>query len=84
MPVIVLPADIVWPVMVQDQSPKQPDSANGNPGWSALSTLIAGMATWGGIGWLVGWWLGITAIGLCAGMILGVAASTYLIVKKYG
>lgn len=63
---------------------KKPSSAQGyNTGYAVLGTLIAGMAVWGGIGALLDHWLG-TAAFLPIGVIVGVAASIYLIVVKYG
>ena len=42
-----------------------------------ISTLIAGFAVWGGIGWLLDQWWGtrlMTPIGLIVGMALGIYA----------
>ena len=48
-----------------------------------MSTLIAGFAVWGGIGWLLDQWWGtrlMTPIGLIVGMALGV----YAVVARHG
>lgn len=49
-----------------------------------ISTLVAGPATWGGIGWLVDRWLGsgqwFTATGVVVGFITGI----YIVLKRYG
>lgn len=71
--------------MVDDQSPKQPSSPeNANAGWATLSTLTSGLLVWGGIGWLVGAWLGSAIAGIIVGMVIGMTTSLYIIVKKYG
>ena len=50
-------------------------------GWASLSTLIGGMAVWGGVGYLLDRWLG-TALFVPTGVLVGMAAAIYLIVKK--
>jgi F0F1-type ATP synthase assembly protein I len=48
-----------------------------------MSTLIAGFAVWGGVGWLLDQWWGtrlMTPIGLIVGMALGV----YAVVVRHG
>lgn len=47
-------------------------------GWASLGTLLAGMAVWGGAGWLVDTWLGISVF-LPVGVLVGLAASVYLV-----
>jgi ATP synthase protein I len=51
-------------------------------GWAVVSTLIAGIAVWGAIGWLVDLWLH-TWVGLVVGMLVGFAGALYLIIHKY-
>ena len=51
--------------------------------WGVLSYVLAGMLFYGGIGWLLSsrfhqMWIFVV------GMIVGLAASVYLIVKRYG
>ena len=55
----------------------------GDEGMTALSYILAGVLFYGGLGWLVGRWLHqpwLIAVGLIAGM----AASTYVISKRFG
>jgi F0F1-type ATP synthase assembly protein I len=52
-------------------------------GWEIFGTLLAGIAAWSGIGWLVDLWLH-TRVGVLVGMLVGFAGSMYLIVHKYG
>ena len=53
-------------------------------GWNVFSYLIAGMAAYGGIGWLIGRWTGLTQILLPAGMLFGLAVSTGWVIYRYG
>jgi len=70
--------------MADNDPPKRPEPG-ANAGWAALSTLISGIAVWGAAGALLDWWLGIPKhIGLLVGMIVGIAAALYLVVKKFG
>jgi F0F1-type ATP synthase assembly protein I len=71
--------------MADDQSPKNRDAASGaNMGWTALGYLIAGMAFWGFIGWLVDQWLGSGRIAMAVGVIVGMGAGVYLTVRRLG
>ncbi len=72
--------------MAGDQSPKRPDDAAAgvNAGWAAVSYLIAGMAFWGFIGWLVDRWLHTGGISTAIGCVLGISAGIYLVVRKLG
>jgi len=54
-----------------------------NAGWSVFSYLIAGMAVYGGIGWLVGHWLHV-AILFPLGMLAGLVLAIVLIIYRYG
>jgi len=63
---------------------QQPDRSPGaGAGWAVLGTLIAGMAVWGGVGWLLDRWLSTRAF-LPIGVIVGVASAIYVIAVKYG
>jgi ATP synthase protein I len=52
--------------------------------WSISSTMIAGPLAWGGLGALVDWWLGFRWLFLPIGMVVGMAGSIYLVIKRYG
>ncbi len=52
--------------------------------WAAISTLVAGPATWGGIGWLADRWLGTGRMLTASGVIVGFITSVYIVIKKYG
>ncbi|MGH3714575.1 MAG: AtpZ/AtpI family protein [Micromonosporaceae bacterium] len=74
--------------MAGDQSSgKHPDSnadPGANAGWVALGYLGAGMLFWGGAGWLLDRWLGWSPWGLAGGLVLGMTAGIYLILKRLG
>lgn len=48
-----------------------------------LSYVLAGLLFYGGLGWLLARWLGHAWL-VPVGMIVGLAASVYLIVVRYG
>ena len=62
---------------------QSPGAGEENAGWSIFSYLIAGMAVYGGIGWLVGRWLH-AAIAFPAGMLTGLVLAIVLIIYRYG
>lgn len=64
-------------------TPQRPAQDDATVGWAVFTSLIAGIAGWGGVGWLIGLWLH-TPVALLVGMLVGFASSIYLIVKKYG
>lgn len=60
------------------------DEHNGaDQGLRIVSYLIAGLVFYGGLGWLLDRWFN-TAFCLPAGIILGSAASIYVIIKRFG
>jgi ATP synthase protein I len=51
-----------------------------NEGWSVFSYLIAGMAFYGGIGWLVARWTQLAflfPVGMLVGLVLGIVLILY-------
>ena len=52
-------------------------------GWNVFSYLIAGMAAYGGIGWLVGRAVHISLL-FPIGMIVGLAISVGYVIYRYG
>lgn len=58
-------------------------AAGAGEGWAVVGTLLAGIVVWGGAGWLLDRWLG-TSFLVAIGVIVGAAASIYLVVVKYG
>jgi ATP synthase protein I len=68
----------------RDRDPQLPPltpAAREQDGWRILSYLLGGMILYGGIGWLVGHWTGITIL-FPLGMILGIGLSIALIIFR--
>ena len=53
-------------------------------GWAIISYLIAGMAVYGGIGWLISRWTGMPPVLLPAGMVVGLVIALVMVVLRYG
>jgi ATP synthase protein I len=70
--------------MTGDQPPKRPQPTGADAGWTAIGYLLGGMIVWGGVGWLIDQWLGLPRVGLLIGLIGGMAAGVYLVVKRLG
>ncbi len=51
--------------------------------WSIVNYLLAGMLAYGGIGWLVAHWTGLSLI-FPLGMLLGLAFSVGLVLHRFG
>jgi F0F1-type ATP synthase assembly protein I len=58
--------------------------AQENPGWTIFAYLLSGMAVYGGLGWLVGRWVGNQSIGLAVGMVVGLGLAISLVIFRYG
>jgi ATP synthase protein I len=54
-----------------------------NAGWTLFSYLIAGMAVYGAIGWVVGRWT-YSELYFPLGMLVGLALAIVLIIYRYG
>lgn len=63
---------------------KDRGSAGENAGWVITSYLIAGMFVYGGIGWLVGRWTGLTAVLFPVGMLVGLVLAIVGVIFRYG
>ncbi len=60
-------------------SPAAVDRETPNVAWTVMNNLIAGILIYGGLGFLIGMWLGNQSVGLAIGAVFGLVASTYLI-----
>ena len=69
--------------MSESQPPREPPGRGADVVWSIIGTLIAGVLAWGFIGWLLDQWLG-TSFLVAVGIIVGMAAAMYLIIKRHG
>lgn len=52
--------------------------------WSILSSLIAGIALYGGLGWVISLWVGHRALLVAGGALLGLFLALYLVHKRLG
>lgn len=68
---------------LRPQTKAQPNSHGRDEGMAILSYLIAGIALYGGLGWLGDRYLH-TVFLLPAGVLVGLTISIYLIIKRYG
>ncbi len=66
-----------------DTTEERPGTSGANQAWTVVSLLIGGIVAWGGIGWLLDWWLG-TEFFLPGGILLGGALSLYLVIRRFG
>lgn len=62
----------------------RPASKEENPGWRIFSYLLSGMAVYGGLGWLIGRWVGHQAVLFPVGMVVGLGLAIVLVVLRYG
>jgi hypothetical protein len=59
-------------------------SAGADAGWAIVSTMIGGIAVWGGLGYVADKWLGTAHVFFTLGVFLGAAGAVYLIWLRYG
>jgi F0F1-type ATP synthase assembly protein I len=64
--------------------PGRSDWSGFGTGWAATGTLLAGILTWGGIGWLVDRLLDTGRLFLAIGLVVGAAGGIYLVYLRYG
>lgn len=65
---------------------RPPGSAWGGfgTGWAITATMVAGIAAWGGLGYLADRLLGLRWLFFPIGVILGAAGGIYLVYLRYG
>lgn len=61
---------------------KPPGTPSASAGWAVSSYLIGGMIFYGGAGWLIGRWTGITAL-FPVGLLLGLGLALALVIYRY-
>ena len=66
----------------QDPRAQSPRPARESDGWQILSYMLGGMLLYGGVGWLVSHWTGISII-FPLGMILGIGLSVAMIIFRF-
>jgi F0F1-type ATP synthase assembly protein I len=52
--------------------------------WSIFSSLLAGIALYGGLGWVLSLWLGNRPLLVAGGVLLGLFLALYLVHKRLG
>jgi ATP synthase protein I len=64
---------------------KRPPQGDGgqNVGMTVFSYLLAGMLAYGGLGWLIAHWTGLSLI-FPLGMLFGLALTIWLVIYRYG
>lgn len=60
----------------------EPPQSNASDGWRIFSYMIGGMAFYGGLGWLIGHWIGISIL-FPLGMLLGIVLSILMIIFRF-
>lgn len=69
------------------QPDQQPDDSDHqsftNAAWSIPSYILSGMAVYGGVGWLLDRWLGLSAL-FPIGILVGLGLALYLVYHRYG
>jgi ATP synthase protein I len=60
----------------------EPGAHHERDGWRVFSYMIGGMVFYGGVGWLVGHWTGISIL-FPLGMILGIVLSVLMIIFRF-
>lgn len=61
-----------------------PPSVSDATAWSMIATLVAGPATWGGIGWLVDRLLETGRTFTLIGVVVGFVTGIYVVYVRYG
>ncbi len=69
--------------MTSEEAAAQGRALGLGTGWTIFSYLIAGMAAYGGIGWLIGRAVHVWLL-FPAGMLVGLAISLGYIIYRYG
>jgi len=65
------------------KAPTQRGAGSSDDGMAVLSYVLSGILFYGGLGWAGAHFLGQVWM-LPAGLVLGLLASVYLVVKRYG
>jgi ATP synthase protein I len=64
-------------------TPAEQNRRDQNQAWDVVSLIAAGVAFWGGVGWLLSEWLG-NRLFLMFGILLGAFGALYLVWVRYG
>ena len=71
--------------MTDKRADKRPTSGDGgqNVGMTVFSYLLSGMVVYGGLGWLISRWTGLSLI-FPLGMLFGLAVTIGWVIYRYG
>jgi F0F1-type ATP synthase assembly protein I len=69
--------------MTTDRRPRDAWSGMGT-GWAITSTMIGGIAAWGGLGYLADRLAGTQHVFVPIGFLLGAAGAVYVVWLRYG
>lgn len=64
------------------QGPQEPPALREVDAYAVISYLLSGVILYGGIGWLLDWWLGTRGF-VAGGIVVGAAAGVGLIWLRY-
>lgn len=65
--------------------PRRGDAWSGmGTGWAITSTLVAGMLTLGGLGYLLDRLIGTASVLTAVGIVIGAAAGIYIVYLRFG
>jgi ATP synthase protein I len=59
-----------------------PPTSSEKDGWRIFSYMIGGMVLYGGVGWLIGHWTGISVL-FPLGMIFGIVLSVLMVIFRF-
>jgi F0F1-type ATP synthase assembly protein I len=65
-----------------EQKPPEPPPIREVDAYAVISYLLSGVILYGGIGWLLDWWLGTRGF-VALGIVLGAAAGIWLVWLRY-
>lgn len=66
------------------RGPDRQDRGLADAAWSSVSYILSGMAVYGGLGWLVDRWTGLSTLFLPIGLLVGVALALVLVYVRHG
>jgi F0F1-type ATP synthase assembly protein I len=72
------------PETPKTNSASSPDNRGEGQVWGAISTLVAGPAVWGFVGWFVDGFANTTRIYTPIGVVVGFITSLYIVYVRYG
>ena len=79
--------DAQWYRRVATKASAEPDTLppgrlSDDAAWAAVSHTAAGIIIYGGIGWLIGLWLGHQEYFVAAGVLFGVALALFMLFRR--